>query len=70
MLEKACADLQITLTDGEKCDISGQELVEELLKELFSEYRGLQSVLDAVALNAAWVARAEPDLLRHFTGQR
>lgn len=30
-LEKACADLQISLTDGEKCDVSSCELVEELL---------------------------------------
>lgn len=39
MLEKACADLQITLTHGEKCDISEQELVEELvsLKPLLND---------------------------------
>lgn len=31
ILEKACSDLQISLTDGEKCDVSGCELVEELM---------------------------------------
>lgn len=40
MLEKACADLQITLSDGKNCDISGKELIEELvsLKPLLTLY--------------------------------
>ncbi|GBP33986.1 hypothetical protein EVAR_24900_1 [Eumeta japonica] len=31
ILEKACANLQISLTDGEKYDVSGCELVAELM---------------------------------------
>ncbi|XP_028160953.1 thyrotropin-releasing hormone-degrading ectoenzyme [Ostrinia furnacalis] len=35
-------------------------------KELFGEYRGAQIALDTIALNSAWVARADADLLRYF----
>ncbi|GBP12616.1 hypothetical protein EVAR_10273_1 [Eumeta japonica] len=31
ILEKVCADLQISLTDGEKCDVSGCQFVEEFM---------------------------------------
>ncbi|CAH1642722.1 unnamed protein product [Spodoptera littoralis] len=36
-------------------------------KELFGEYRGATTALDTIALNAAWVLRADTDLLRYFT---
>ncbi|XP_048480141.1 uncharacterized protein LOC105397679 [Plutella xylostella] len=35
-------------------------------KELFGSLPGGQAALDTIALNAAWVRRAEPELLRHF----
>ncbi|CAG5000144.1 unnamed protein product [Parnassius apollo] len=35
-------------------------------KELFGEQRGAAAALDAIALNAAWVPRADADLLRYF----
>uniref|UniRef100_A0A2A4K4W2 Aminopeptidase n=1 Tax=Heliothis virescens TaxID=7102 RepID=A0A2A4K4W2_HELVI len=35
-------------------------------KELFGEYRGISAALDTIALNAAWVQRADSDLLRYF----
>ncbi|XP_063836017.1 glutamyl aminopeptidase-like [Ostrinia nubilalis] len=35
-------------------------------KDLFGEYRGAQIALDTIALNSAWVARADADLLRYF----
>ncbi|KAH9641046.1 hypothetical protein HF086_006326 [Spodoptera exigua] len=36
-------------------------------KELFGDYRGASTALDTIALNAAWVLRADSDLLRYFT---
>ncbi|RVE46045.1 hypothetical protein evm_009325 [Chilo suppressalis] len=35
-------------------------------KELFGELRGAQAALDTIALNAAWVERADADLLLYF----
>ncbi|CAG9790542.1 unnamed protein product [Diatraea saccharalis] len=35
-------------------------------KELFGEYRGASAALDVIALNAAWVARADADLVNYF----
>ncbi|XP_026747926.1 leucyl-cystinyl aminopeptidase [Trichoplusia ni] len=35
-------------------------------KELFGEYRGVSAALDTIALNSAWVMRADSDLLRYF----
>ncbi|CAB3258278.1 unnamed protein product [Arctia plantaginis] len=35
-------------------------------KELFGEYRGASIALDTIALNAAWVQRADSDLTRYF----
>ncbi|XP_072946710.1 leucyl-cystinyl aminopeptidase [Epargyreus clarus] len=36
-------------------------------KELFSDLRGGSSALDTIALNAAWVQRADADLSRYFS---
>ncbi|KAJ8706619.1 hypothetical protein PYW07_012697 [Mythimna separata] len=35
-------------------------------KELFGDYRGASAALDTIALNSAWVQRADSDLLRYF----
>ncbi|XP_063899454.1 aminopeptidase N-like [Helicoverpa armigera] len=35
-------------------------------KELFGDARGIAAALDTIALNAAWVQRADSDLLRYF----
>ncbi|XP_037292405.1 alanine/arginine aminopeptidase [Manduca sexta] len=35
-------------------------------REVFGEYRGAAAALDTIALNAAWVMRADADLLKYF----
>lgn len=35
-------------------------------KELFGEHRGVAAALDTIALNAAWIQRADSDLMRYF----
>ncbi|XP_045541268.1 thyrotropin-releasing hormone-degrading ectoenzyme [Papilio machaon] len=39
-------------------------------KELFGEERGAAAALDTIALNSAWVPRADSDLLRYFKAVR